>query len=223
MRLLGIETSDDTSSVAVLCDGRLHAEDSFCSRLVLCDELTPRILRILEGDLDIDGIAVSSGPGSFTGLRIGVTTAKALGHALEVPVVGVPTQHILAMGCGPEPDTVAVVQRARVGHVCAGIYRVKGDTVEDVVSVQLVAHKQLYELIRNAKLVVGNGLTEAAEADERLGELNVVGPPCGLARASVALKLAQWPPQYSFEQVAALRPEYVLQSQAERTRGIRID
>ncbi len=223
MRRLGIETSDDTSSVAVVCDGRLQAEDSFCSRLVLCDELTPRILRILDGDLEIDGIAVSSGPGSFTGLRIGVTTAKALGHALEVPVVGVPTQHILAMGCGAEADSVAVVQRARVGHVCAGIYAVKDDTVEDLVSVQLVAHEQLYELIRDANLVVGNGLPEAAEADERLGELNVAGVPCGLAQASVALKLARWPAQYSFEQVAGLRPEYILQSQAERTHGIRID
>ncbi len=223
MRRLGLETSDDTSSVAVVCDGRLHAEDSFCSRLVLCDELMPRILRILDSDLSLDGIAVSSGPGSFTGLRIGVTTAKALGHALEVPVVGVPTQPVLALSCGAEAANVAVVQKARVGYVCAGVHAVKGDTVAEQVPVQLVAHEQLYEMIRNADLVTGNGLAEAAGSDQRLGELEVVAPPDDVARASVVLKLAQWPQRYSFEQVAALRPQYILQSQAERTHGIRID
>ncbi len=222
MRLLGIETSDDCSSVAVSCDGRLHAADTFYSRLVLCNELTPRILHVLAGDLHIDGIAVSSGPGSWTGLRIGVTTAKALGHALAVSVVGVPTQHILAAACGPQ-DSVAVIQKARVGYVYAGIYAVRQDGVDELAPVQLLAHAQLYGRVSNATALTGNGLPEALETDERLGELNMISAPADVVRAQLALKLASWPAQYSFAQVAALRPQYMLPSQAERIHGIRID
>ncbi len=223
MRLLGIETSDNTSSVALFCAGRLHAEDVFYSHLVLCDQLTPRITKLLEGDWNLDGIAVSCGPGSFTGLRIGVSTAKALGHALGVPVVGVPTQHVLAAGCGPLADRVAVIQKARRGHVYAGLYRVEPDGVGELQPVQLLAFEQVYDHVNGARIAVGDGLTEAAQTDHRLNGLNTVGAPYDVPRAAVVLRLADWPPKYSFAQLAALRPQYLLASQAERIHGIEID
>lgn len=223
MRLLGIETSDNTSSVALSCDGQLHAEELFHSRLVLCDQLTPRILRILEGDWNLLGIAVSSGPGSFTGLRIGVSTAKALGHVLGVPVVGVPTQHVLAAGCGPLADSVAVVQKARVGHVYAGVYHVEPGGLFELQPVQLLAFEQVYDHVRQALVAVGDGLAEAVGSDPRLADLQVAGAPHDVPRASVVLRLASWPAEYSFEQMAALRPQYLLASQAERIHGIEVD
>ena len=228
MRTLGIESSAHVSSVALFEGETLVAEDIFSSRLVLCDELTRRIVRLVGGEMALDRIAVSCGPGSFTGLRIGLATAKALGHALEVPVACVPTQHVLAAGCGPEQSgdvvhPIGVVQRARIGHVYAGVYRVRAGAVECVSDVELMESGDLYEKLRQAELVVGDGLAEAMAADERLGELRQVRPPYDMPRASITVMLAEWPEAFCLEQVAALKPEYLLASQAERIHGIEIE
>ncbi len=222
MRTLGIETSAHISSVALFEGGKLIAEDIFSSRLVLCDELTRRIVRMVGGEMALDRIAVSCGPGSFTGLRIGLATAKALGHALQVPVACVPTQHVLAAGCGPEQTSVGVVQRARIGHVYAGVYRVRAGAVECLSDVELMEAGDLYEKLSQAELVVGDGLAEAMAADERLAELRQAGPPYEIPRASITVMLAEWPEGFSIERVAALKPEYLLPSQAERIHGIEI-
>ena len=223
MRLLGIETSNNTSSVALYCAGRLHAEDIFHSRLVLCDQLTPRIVRLLEGDWTLQGIAVSCGPGSFTGLRIGVSTAKALGHALGVSGIGVPTMLVLACGCGPAVGFVGVILKARQGHAYAGLYRVEPDGVSELQPVQLLAFDQVYDHVSQATVAVGDGLLEATETDPRLSTINMIETPFDVPRASVVLKLAHWPTEYSFAQIAALKPQYLLASQAERTHGIEIE
>ncbi len=223
MRTLGIETSAHISSVALFEGGTLVAEDIFSSRLVLCDELTRRIVRIVGSEMALDRIAVSCGPGSFTGLRIGLATAKALGHALQVPVACVPTQHVLAAGCGPQQTNVGVVQRARIGHVYAGVYRVHGGAVESLSDVELMETGDLYEKLSQAELVVGDGLAEAMAADERLADSRQAGPPYEIPRASITVMLAEWPEGFSIEQVAALKPEYLLPSQAERIHGIEIE
>jgi tRNA threonylcarbamoyladenosine biosynthesis protein TsaB len=222
MRTLGIETSTHISSVALFAGGKLVAEDIFSSRLVLCDQLMRRIVRIVGDEMALDRIAVSCGPGSFTGLRIGLATAKALGHALEIPVACVPTQHVLAAGCGPEHSSVGVVQRARIGHVYAGLYRIHEGAVECLSDVELMETAGLYDKLGEAELVVGDGWGEAVAGDERLAELRQAGPPYDIPRASITVMLGEWPEGFSIEQLAALKPEYLLASQAERIHGIEI-
>lgn len=230
MRYLGIETSEDTSSVALAVDGEVVAEDIFNSRQVLCDELLPRILALCGGGLALDAIAVSSGPGSFTGLRIGVATAKALCHVLRVPLEPVPTQHVYALGAlGPSADAppprrrlVGVLQRARVGHCYAGLYSV-GDGVEDVSSVQLIAYTMAYDVVARACVLTGNGLEAAAEVDERLTALPHAQPPADTPRASAVLALAARPGAFDFDRLAAVKPTYLQPSQAERTHGVRVE
>lgn len=223
MRLLGIETSDIQSSIALYEGGRLRGEDTFHSRMVLCDELTPRIRRLVGDDLSLDGIAVSIGPGSFTGLRIGVSTAKSLGHVLGVPVVGVNTQHILAAGCGVQTPPVAVIQRARRGYVYLGVYSISGETVTEIAPVKLMETEAVAGAVGEAPIAVGSALRDIPEKLNLPEDVEPAPQPFCVPRASVALMLAQWPTDYSFDEVADLSPRYMLESQAERHTGIYVD
>jgi tRNA threonylcarbamoyladenosine biosynthesis protein TsaB len=223
MRLLGIETSDMQSSIALSEDGLLQAEDIFHSRMVLCDELTPRIRRLLGGDLSLDAIAVSIGPGSFTGLRIGLSTAKALGHALQVPVVGVDTQYILAAGCGVQSPRVAVIQRARRGHVYLGVYSVSGEFITEIAPVQLMETGAVAGAVGDAEIAVGSALRDIPQQLDLPAQLRPAPQPFAVPRASVMLMLAKWPDEYNFDAVADLSPRYMLESQAERHTGIYVE
>ncbi len=100
MSILAIDTSTQVSSVAVVSAGNLAAEVTMQARLTHSETLLPHIEKALamasQKKTDIEGIAVSIGPGSFTGLRIGLATAKAMSYALQIPLVGVPTLRALA-------------------------------------------------------------------------------------------------------------------------------
>ena len=100
MRVLGIETSGEVAGVAVVDAGGLRAELRFRHEMQLSRYLAARIPEVtaLAGMqiADLEGIAVGVGPGSFTGLRIGVTVAKSLAFARELPVAGIGTLPALA-------------------------------------------------------------------------------------------------------------------------------
>lgn len=94
MRILGIETATKAASVAVVADGKVLAESvrespqSFSETLMLQVE---EVIKVSGAFNNLDAVAVSIGPGSFTGLRIGLATAKALAYAWGIKIIGVPT------------------------------------------------------------------------------------------------------------------------------------
>ena len=100
MSVLAIETSSRVSSVAIADENKLLAEITSESRLTHSKTLIPHIEEVLrlanKKRNDIDSVAVSLGPGSFTGLRIGIAAAKAISYALSVKIYGVPTLKSLA-------------------------------------------------------------------------------------------------------------------------------
>lgn len=127
MRLLGIETTGPFCSAAIM-DGDDIREKSSAEKLNHLKSLTPMIDELMtEGGFsmsDMDAIAVSAGPGSFTGIRIGVSTARALNQVSGVPLISVPT--LFAFGCseyqGNKEGTVCPLLNARRGQVYAGAY-----------------------------------------------------------------------------------------------------
>lgn len=126
MRTLAIDSSSMTGSVALLDDEVLIGE----YLLSLKRTHSERLLPALDGMLgqagmsvrDVDLLAVTLGPGSYTGLRIGLGTAKGLAFALDKPIVGVSTLEALAEGAGPWPGVVAAIVDARHGNVFAAAY-----------------------------------------------------------------------------------------------------
>ncbi len=125
MRVLGIETSGTIGSVALWEEGCV-AEESFQRGLVHGKALVPTIARLLDQagweKSSLGLVAVSQGPGSYTGVRVGVATAKALAYALDCPIVGVPTLDVMARNPAPGDWPVAPVVDARWEQVYTALY-----------------------------------------------------------------------------------------------------
>src|SRR3954467_10825613 len=116
-RALAIETSGRTGSVAVARDGTVLAEETFPHGLKHAAGLVPMIDRLCKGagwgPRDVEEVYVSAGPGSFTGLRVGVTVAKTLAFATGAKVVAVPTVEVLARNAPADATNVVIVLDAK--------------------------------------------------------------------------------------------------------------
>ena len=127
MKILGIESSSLVASVAVVTDEVVTAEYTVNFKKTHSQTLLPMIdevCRMIELDLsEIDAIAVSGGPGSFTGLRIGSATAKGLGLALKKPLIHVPTLDAMAYNLYGTSALICPMMDARRNQVYTGVYR----------------------------------------------------------------------------------------------------
>lgn len=127
MRLLAIETSELVGSVAALDGGNVLAEHDLPRNQGSAQSLAPALKGLLcevgwrPDQLEL--VAVTIGPGSFTGLRVGVTTAKVLAYSAKAEVLGIDTLEAIATGCPPEIDHLAVAMDAQRGQVVAGTFR----------------------------------------------------------------------------------------------------
>ena len=124
---LGIETSSLVSSVALMDESCLIGELTIQAGLTHSEQLVPHIDMLLRTcqveKSELKGIMVSIGPGSFTGLRIGMGTAKAMAYALQIPLYGVMTMDSLARNVAYTDRTICTVIDAQKKHVYAGIYK----------------------------------------------------------------------------------------------------
>jgi len=131
MKILAIDSSGLVASVAVVTEDKLMAEYTINYKKTHSQTLLPmldEIVRMIDFDLkDIDAIAVASGPGSFTGLRIGSSTAKGLGLALNKPIIGVPTVDGLAFNLYGTDKLICPLMDARRNQVYTGLYEYNTD------------------------------------------------------------------------------------------------
>ncbi|HLJ62057.1 MAG TPA: tRNA (adenosine(37)-N6)-threonylcarbamoyltransferase complex dimerization subunit type 1 TsaB [bacterium] len=127
MRVLGIETATPLASCAVVDGSGVLAEAALRAPMRHLEWLAPAIAEMLRGlgmrPAELEGIAVSRGPGGFTGLRIGIATAAAWARARRTPVLGVDTLEALALAAGG-PAVVLAALDAHRGEVAAGLYHV---------------------------------------------------------------------------------------------------
>jgi tRNA threonylcarbamoyladenosine biosynthesis protein TsaB len=154
MRLLAIETSTVTGAVALLEAGRVVAE----SRVSIAVTHGERLMATIDGVLrsarwelaDVQAFAVALGPGSFTGLRIGLSTVKGLAFATGKPVVGVPTLDALAWRLPYCAYPVCPVLDARKNEVYAALYRTREGWLELLEAPRAVPPETLAEELRDA-------------------------------------------------------------------------
>lgn len=226
MKILALDTSTVAATVAVIEDNRLLGEFLLNHKKTHSQKLLPMIKEILE-DLelkpeDIDVFSASIGPGSFTGLRIGVTTIKAMAYALDKPVVGVPTLDVIAYNIPVGDYMVCPIIDARNNQVYTALYQSKGSLKERVTEYLGIPVAELASIIgeKKEKVVFAGDAVDIhmGYLKEELGELCEFAPGnlC-LPRASSAAHLAyekasQGLVQNSFELV----PFYLRKSQAER-------
>jgi tRNA threonylcarbamoyladenosine biosynthesis protein TsaB len=122
MRILALETSDKTGSVAAIADGNLLAELMLDRKQRSAQSLAPAMQLLLHEvgwqPSDVQLVAVSIGPGSFTGLRVGVTAAKVFAYSVGAEVLGISTLEAIAGNCPALPSArVSVVIDAQRGEV----------------------------------------------------------------------------------------------------------
>lgn len=126
MFVLGIETATRVAGAAVVNEDRLIAERFVNNRKTHSQNLLPMIQQVLEDTgitpRELGGIAVSGGPGSFTGLRIGMAAAKSMAQVLGIPVAGVPTLEALAWNVAGVDGLICPILDARKQEVYTCLY-----------------------------------------------------------------------------------------------------
>ncbi|MBS3900179.1 MAG: tRNA (adenosine(37)-N6)-threonylcarbamoyltransferase complex dimerization subunit type 1 TsaB [Dethiobacter sp.] len=225
MQILGIDTATLVCSVALVSEKATLAEYTLQTRKTHSERLLPLIAAMLSHvgitPNELDGVAVAAGPGSFTGLRIGMVTAKTLGQALNVPVVGVSTLEALAAQHPFFPGIICPILDARREQVYNGLF-VPGTRPAPLSAERVLP---LWELlaeleVRSEKILfVGDGVPPyQAAIRAQLGERVCLMPPEGSicrAAAVARLGLAEFVLKHDFSW-RELMPRYVRRSEAER-------
>jgi len=227
VKLLAVDTSTRACSVAVVDQDRLACEITTGPTGTHSTHLLGLIrmaLRLAETDLDgLDGLAVCVGPGSFTGLRIGVSTVKGLAFATDKPVAGVCSLEALAQACLPWPHLICALLDARQGEVYAARYRARDGRLEREGPESVLAVEEALAGMNEACLFVGDGARRYCEAIASiLGPRAFFPPPShDLIRASTVAALAQHLfAGQAVEDPDRLAPRYVRQSDAELKIGV---
>ncbi len=162
-RLLALENSGPTASVALVCPGLCLAEISLAVGDTLSRRLLPGIRQLMEDTAtnweEIDAIAVSAGPGSFTGLRLGLATAKALVMATGKPLIAVSSVTVLARQLPWTERLLCPVIDARRGEVYTAFYRCDALGVPRRIGPVAVRRpEELAGMIEGEVLFVGDGI-----------------------------------------------------------------
>ena len=136
MRVLGIETATSAQGVALMENERLLAEASYSAQGSRGGLLLPAVDDVLRKTgmavQELDAVAVSVGPGSFTGLRVGVATAKGLARGSGARLIGVSTLEALAVGYEGPDGTICALLDAFRGEVYVGVFTRRGGRTERV-------------------------------------------------------------------------------------------
>jgi len=190
VKVIGIDTSAKTGSVA-LCDGdRLVAEVTLDMERTHSERLMPALdaaLKLVGWEIaDAELIAVATGPGSFTGLRVGVTTSKSLAFALGVPAVGVPTFDAIAHRWRYRDGELCILLDARKQEVYAARYQCGDGSARFIGEFRCLPVDDLLAEIEHRVLFVGDGVPPYRDRiGEALGDRAVFADAeAGMSRAS---------------------------------------
>lgn len=227
MLILAFETSAKAASVALLEDGVLLGESyqntgltHSQTLLVMAQQLLSQCGKTVS---DVTALAVAAGPGSFTGVRIGVAAAKGFAWGAELPCYGVSTLESMALSLGAWEGTVCACMDARRAQVYNALFRAEGGTLRRISPDRAISLAELGQELSQLEgpiFLVGDGSPLTARTlAEQLPEL-VLPPEHRLHQraAGVALLAAQKIAAGESGDAASLSPNYLRLSQAERER-----
>ena len=223
MRVLAVETSTLAGGVALLEGDRLVAEYVLDVSVTHSERVLAVIDRVLAdagwAAATLGGLAVAVGPGSFTGLRVGISTVKGLAVGLGLPVAAVPTLDAMAAALPLAALPVCPVLRARQNEVYAAVYRWVGEGFRRETDYLAVPPAEVAERLTEPTLLLGDGAeaVQSPHARRVSPPHRVPSPACVavLGRARLALGETVLP--------AALAPLYLRPSEAELRRRVHAD
>jgi len=233
MKILALDTSGPVCGVAVSMDGRVLYEAMAVNKLTHSANLMPMIdeafARCGTTFEQIDLLACVIGPGSFTGVRIGVSTAKGLAHGAGKPCVGIDALEALAAGVGDRQSLLCPIQDARAGQVYGAVFLNGLPPVrkmeDEAAKLDLyLDHALAVAEVNQSLCFIGDGVeTYRTAIEERLGA-RAVFPSAHLAylRPSSVALLAQARQNEAVDYLT-LMPRYLRAPQAERARAARLE
>ena len=194
MKILGVDTSTAVGSIGIIEDESVVAEYSLNIMAMHSARLMPAIDDMLKrAELtvrDIDAFAVAIGPGSFTGLRIGVATVKGLCYALNKPIVGIVTLDALAYNLRFVDKLICPILDARRGEVYSAVYR-SGDGLLRQTDYLCTKIEALLEYLTEPTIFLGDGLPRYREiiVDTLKNNAIIAEPLLGFCRGAVVALL----------------------------------
>ena len=226
MSILSIDTSSAVSSVAVLSAERVAAEVSMQGALTHSETLMPHIetalgmARVEKSELE--GIAVSIGPGSFTGLRIGLASAKMMAYALHIPLIAVPTLEALAHHYICEGVRLVPMMDAQKGNVYAQefVWRMDGDALklQEIRPLAILPLTEVIAGLENAEqpvILLGDAMQKktmlALPANVRLAPIHARMPRAACVGLAAFTRLARG----EMDDPVTAAPLYLRRSEAE--------
>ena len=227
MKILALETSAKAVSAAVTENGKVLCSGYQDTGLTHSRTLMPIVEHILKNTnltmADMDAIAVSAGPGSFTGIRIGVSAAKGLAFAVDKPAVGVSTLAAMARNVAFADGLIVCAMDARRSQVYNALFEAKDGALTRLTEDRAIGLAELAEELKDdprPKTVVGDGGRLCFDF------LQNAGIPCRLAPAhllmqnamSVALEAEALAAEGALVSAQELEPVYLRPAQAERLR-----
>ncbi len=226
MNILALDTSAKSVSVCLCRDEFLVAQSYQNSGLTHSQTLMPLCHDLLDRCgvplREVDLIACAAGPGSFTGLRIGLAAAKGLGWATEKPCCGVSTLEAMAWQMAHRRGEILCAMDARRGQVYNARFFSDGEHLERLCPDRAISLEELFSELgeKTEQVLVGDGAELCYNDGRRRGARQELAPPhlrfqtaWGVARAALEMARAG-----RCTDAAGLRAQYIRLSQAERER-----
>lgn len=182
MLILGIDTSGKTASVAVSEDNSIIGQNTVFTNLTHSQIIMPLAKKLLEdcGKTlnDVNEIAVSCGPGSYTGLRIGIAAVKALSFALDIRCHGISTLESLAYNMYGFDGIICPVMKARADLVYNAVFRCESNGISRICDDRIISMSELADELGkyNEKIIVNGDGTDAF-LEQYGNEKTISAPP----------------------------------------------
>lgn len=192
---LAIDTSTETASIALSSQGQIIAELTWHAGQSHTTELVPNLTCILEQTRtslkDINGVIVAKGPGSFNGLRVGMSFAKGLALSLNIPIVGISTLEVEAFPYAATALPICPIQNAGRGEVATAIFQVKRGKWRRVVEEHITTIEKLIPDITGPTIFCGEIPRQVMlQLEEKLGrKARIIKSSAGVRRGGYLAEL----------------------------------
>ena len=224
MKVLGIDTSSLATSIAVIEDDKLICEYIVNTKKTHSQKLMPMIENMLKmSDLnvnDIDLIAICEGPGSFTGLRISMATAKAISHVNNIPMVGVNSVELLAGNMNLCDKKICSILDAQRTQVYMGQYKFENNKLVELKGVDVVEIYDLLEELSNSNedwILVGEAVYKYEDKIKEIENIHIPEPSHNVNKASslCVIGMEKYKNNINVHDCYSINPLYIRKSQAE--------
>ncbi len=212
--LLGIDTSTQSVGIAIYDGHQILCEESWISRqfhtVELAGAVDANLKRAGLAAKDLDVIAIAIGPGSFTGLRIGMALVKGLAYTHQLPVIGIPTLDITARAVPPDDKRLVAVLQAGRSRLAVGWYQLENDQWVSEKNIENLSLSELLDKIDQPCILTGELTKEIREvvADHEL--LNTADPTLAMRSPKYLAEMAweRWQAG-DVDDVLTLKPFYL--------------